>query len=145
MPCALNCFRTGQGSCAANVRKWDLLTSVNVGWHRQCHIEWTSALWLCCLQRLHLADDDAVNCLAMKALGGGGKIRAVVHWMSETVLYVQEKRHQDRALSMYKAVLRNDTRNIWAANGIGQYSSTQYYQTVSGLVHRMSMLYCCQS
>jgi len=33
---------------------------------------------------------------------------------------VQEKRHQDRALSMYKAVLRNDTRNIWAANGIGQ-------------------------
>ena len=65
--------------------------------------------------------------------------------MSETVLYVQEKRHQDRALSMYKAVLRNDTRNIWAANGIGQYSSTQYYQTVSGLVHRMSMLYCCQS
>jgi RNA polymerase-associated protein CTR9 len=32
---------------------------------------------------------------------------------------VQEKRHQDRALSMYKAVLRNDPRNIWAANGIG--------------------------
>jgi len=32
---------------------------------------------------------------------------------------LQEKRHQDRALSMYKAVLRNDTRNIWAANGIG--------------------------
>jgi len=32
---------------------------------------------------------------------------------------VQEKRHQDRALSMYKAVLRNNTRNIWAANGIG--------------------------
>lgn len=31
----------------------------------------------------------------------------------------KEKRHQDRALSMYKAVLRNNTRNIWAANGIG--------------------------
>ena len=31
----------------------------------------------------------------------------------------QEKRHQDRALSMYKSVLRNDARNIWAANGIG--------------------------
>ncbi|XP_067928007.1 RNA polymerase-associated protein CTR9 homolog [Watersipora subatra] len=31
----------------------------------------------------------------------------------------KEKRHQDRALSMYKQVLRNDNRNIWAANGIG--------------------------
>merc|ERR550532_3458493 len=31
----------------------------------------------------------------------------------------KEKRHQDRALSMYKAVMRNDPRNIWAANGIG--------------------------
>ncbi|KAG1676690.1 RNA polymerase-associated protein CTR9 [Nymphon striatum] len=31
----------------------------------------------------------------------------------------KEKRHQDRALSMYKQVLRNDPRNIWAANGIG--------------------------
>lgn len=31
----------------------------------------------------------------------------------------KEKRHQDRALAMYKQVLRNDPRNIWAANGIG--------------------------
>ncbi|KAK3600789.1 hypothetical protein CHS0354_009223 [Potamilus streckersoni] len=31
----------------------------------------------------------------------------------------KEKRHQDRALAMYKQVLRNDDRNIWAANGIG--------------------------
>ncbi|CAM1324980.1 CTR9 (predicted), partial [Pycnogonum litorale] len=31
----------------------------------------------------------------------------------------KEKRHQDRALSMYKQVLRNDPKNIWAANGIG--------------------------
>jgi hypothetical protein len=31
----------------------------------------------------------------------------------------QQKRHQDRALAMYKQVLRNDDRNIWAANGIG--------------------------
>ncbi|WAR02104.1 CTR9-like protein [Mya arenaria] len=31
----------------------------------------------------------------------------------------QQKRHQDRALAMYKNVLRNDDRNIWAANGIG--------------------------
>ncbi|XP_052225618.1 RNA polymerase-associated protein CTR9 homolog [Dreissena polymorpha] len=29
------------------------------------------------------------------------------------------KRHQDRALAMYKQVLRYDDRNIWAANGIG--------------------------
>jgi hypothetical protein len=26
---------------------------------------------------------------------------------------LQEKRHQDRALAMYKQVLRNDDRNIW--------------------------------
>ncbi|XP_055950450.1 RNA polymerase-associated protein CTR9 homolog isoform X1 [Argiope bruennichi] len=31
----------------------------------------------------------------------------------------KEKRHQDRALSTYKQVLRIDSRNIWAANGIG--------------------------
>lgn len=31
----------------------------------------------------------------------------------------KEKRHQDRALAMYKQVLRSDPRNIWAANGIG--------------------------
>lgn len=33
----------------------------------------------------------------------------------------REKRHQDRALAMYKQVLRNDPRNIWAANGIGMH------------------------
>ncbi|KAH8040621.1 hypothetical protein HPB51_011936 [Rhipicephalus microplus] len=31
----------------------------------------------------------------------------------------KERRHQDRALSMYKQVLRLDPRNIWAANGVG--------------------------
>lgn len=31
----------------------------------------------------------------------------------------REKRHQERALSHYKQVLRTDPRNIWAANGIG--------------------------
>lgn len=31
----------------------------------------------------------------------------------------KEKRHQDRALTLYKTVLKNDPRNIWAANGIG--------------------------
>lgn len=31
----------------------------------------------------------------------------------------REKRHQMRALQVYKAVLRNDNRNIWAANGVG--------------------------
>ncbi|XP_033646150.1 RNA polymerase-associated protein CTR9 homolog [Asterias rubens] len=31
----------------------------------------------------------------------------------------KEKRHQDRALAMYKQVLRNDGRNLFAANGIG--------------------------
>ncbi|RWS11596.1 RNA polymerase-associated protein CTR9-like protein [Dinothrombium tinctorium] len=31
----------------------------------------------------------------------------------------KDKRHQDRALSLYKQVLRLDPKNIWAANGIG--------------------------
>lgn len=31
----------------------------------------------------------------------------------------KEKRHQDRALALYKTVLRSDPKNIWAANGIG--------------------------
>lgn len=31
----------------------------------------------------------------------------------------KEKRHQDRAIQMYKQVLKIDTKNIWAANGIG--------------------------
>ncbi|KAF3686460.1 RNA polymerase-associated protein CTR9 -like protein [Channa argus] len=31
----------------------------------------------------------------------------------------KEKRHQDRALAIYKQVLRNDARNLYAANGIG--------------------------
>lgn len=30
-----------------------------------------------------------------------------------------DKKHQDRALSHYKLVLRNDQKNIWATNGIG--------------------------
>lgn len=31
----------------------------------------------------------------------------------------KEKKHQEKALSIYKQVLRNDSKNIWAANGIG--------------------------
>ncbi|CAF1180570.1 unnamed protein product [Rotaria sordida] len=31
----------------------------------------------------------------------------------------REKRHQARALQVYKVVLKNDNRNIWAANGVG--------------------------
>lgn len=34
---------------------------------------------------------------------------------------LQEKRHQDRALAIYKQVLRNDAKNLYAANGIGDY------------------------
>ena len=32
---------------------------------------------------------------------------------------LKEKRHQDRAIAMFKQVLRIDPRNIYAANGIG--------------------------
>lgn len=31
----------------------------------------------------------------------------------------KERKYQDRALTMYRSVLRNDDRNIWASNGIG--------------------------
>lgn len=39
-------------------------------------------------------------------------------------LSLQEKRHQDRALAIYKQVLRNDSKNLYAANGIGLFSCT---------------------
>lgn len=31
----------------------------------------------------------------------------------------KEKKHQEKALAIFKSVLRNDPKNIWAANGIG--------------------------
>lgn len=31
----------------------------------------------------------------------------------------KEKKHQEKALAIYRQVLKNDPRNIWAANGIG--------------------------
>ena len=33
----------------------------------------------------------------------------------------KEKRHQDRALALFKQVLRQDSRNLYAANGIGMF------------------------
>lgn len=39
----------------------------------------------------------------------------------------KEKRHQDRALALYKQVLRNDARNLYAANGIGELSANFLY------------------
>merc|ERR1719330_2231161 len=41
----------------------------------------------------------------------------------------KEKKYQDRALTMYKQVLRNDPRNIWAANGIGAVLAHKGYIT----------------
>ncbi|KAK3734151.1 hypothetical protein QZH41_017122 [Actinostola sp. cb2023] len=40
----------------------------------------------------------------------------------------KEKRHQDRALSLYKQVLRNDGRNLYAANGVGCILAHKGYQ-----------------
>lgn len=37
----------------------------------------------------------------------------------QVFMSLQEKRHQDRALAIYKQVLRNDAKNLYAANGIG--------------------------
>lgn len=39
------------------------------------------------------------------------------------LFFFQEKRHQDRALAIYKQVLRNDAKNLYAANGIGALSA----------------------
>ena len=53
----------------------------------------------------------------------------------------REKRHQDRALAMYKQVLRNDPRNIWAANGIGMFTCPVLCRIVCGyflgIVHKV--------
>uniref|UniRef100_A0A7N5K6R0 Uncharacterized protein n=1 Tax=Ailuropoda melanoleuca TaxID=9646 RepID=A0A7N5K6R0_AILME len=35
----------------------------------------------------------------------------------------KEKCHQDRALAIYKQVLRSDAKNLYAANGIGDYKT----------------------
>ncbi|XP_076339000.1 RNA polymerase-associated protein Ctr9 [Tachypleus tridentatus] len=41
----------------------------------------------------------------------------------------KEKRHQDRAIAIYKQVLRIDPKNIWAANGIGAVLAHKGYIT----------------
>merc|ERR1740129_1263970 len=41
----------------------------------------------------------------------------------------KEKKYQDRALTMYKTILRNDPRNIWASNGIGAVLAHKGYIT----------------
>lgn len=47
----------------------------------------------------------------------------------------KEKRHQDRALALYKQVLRNDSRNLYAANGIGESSDAPQGALVSNKVN----------
>ena len=41
----------------------------------------------------------------------------------------KEKKYQDRALTMYKTILRNDPKNIWASNGIGAVLAHKGYIT----------------
>ena len=43
------------------------------------------------------------------------------------LLYKQK--FKDRALTMYKTILRNDPRNIWASNGIGAVLAHKGYIT----------------
>lgn len=43
--------------------------------------------------------------------------------------FLQEKRHQDRALAIYKQVLRNDPKNLYAANGIGKYGTLSFLRS----------------
>ena len=41
----------------------------------------------------------------------------------------KEKKYQDRALTMYKTILRSDPKNIWASNGIGAVLAHKGYIT----------------
>ena len=56
----------------------------------------------------------------------------------------KEKRHQDRALLMYKQVLCIDNRNIWAANGIGKLFSYYvfYSYILFSLFHHSFSFFC---
>lgn len=57
-------------------------------------------------------------------LGWAGRvIQQVIEGPRSPCCLHQEKRHQDRALAIYKQVLRNDSKNLYAANGIGVSSS----------------------
>jgi len=53
----------------------------------------------------------------------------------------KKKRHQERAISMFKQVLRIDPRNIYAANGIGMVSSSPLFEINKQLNHSNSILY----
>jgi len=46
----------------------------------------------------------------------------------------KEKKYQERALTMYKQVLRNDPRNIWATNGIGAVLAHKGYVTEARVI-----------
>lgn len=52
----------------------------------------------------------------------------------------QEKRHQDRALAIYKQVLRNDSKNLYAANGIGPLSFILLFFHLFVLLHMYEIL-----
>lgn len=46
----------------------------------------------------------------------------------------KEKKYQERALTMYKQVLRNDPKNIWATNGIGAVLAHKGYITEARVI-----------
>ena len=41
----------------------------------------------------------------------------------------KERKYQERALTMYKQVLRSDPKNVWATNGIGAVLAHKGYYT----------------
>ena len=50
----------------------------------------------------------------------------------------KERKNQERALTMYRAVLKADPKNIWAANGIGNISLYAIeLKNTSFLCHRL--------
>ena len=54
----------------------------------------------------------------------------------------REKVYQDRALSMYHKVLKNDPRNIWATNGIGKHKLYGKGVACLNLINSCLLLYC---
>ena len=57
----------------------------------------------------------------------------------------REKRHQQRALQMYKKVLKDDPKNIYAANGIGAVLAHQgHVREARDIFAQVCIIYFCR-
>ncbi len=59
----------------------------------------------------------------------------------------KDRRHLDRALTMFKQVLHKDSKNLYAANGIGKGSSsdmgTNYLHALRTSLYRLLLFSSC--